>query len=112
MEILKECLRALHENWESTNMGQIDYFQAHLLHIEYSIAIHRIFTSRFIDSLAVLMKDENVKQHVSQHNGKKIINLGINEEHIHMEKYLCSCGFLHAASSRYQKEGINVEEIF
>jgi hypothetical protein len=34
------------------------------------------------------MKDENIKQHISQHNGKKIINLSINEEHIHMEKYL------------------------
>ena len=88
LEILKEHLRALHKNWESADTGQINYFQAHLLHIEYSIAVHGIFTSRFIDSLAVLMKDENVKQHVSQHNGKKIINLGINEERIHMEKYL------------------------
>ena len=45
LEILKERLRALHENCESADIGQINYFQARLLHIEYSIAVHGIFTS-------------------------------------------------------------------
>ena len=84
----KRSLRALCKIVAVLTQAVIDYFQARLLHIDYSVAVHGIFTSRFVDSLAVLMKDENVKQRVSRHNAKKIINLGINEERIRMEKYL------------------------